>query len=124
MNKKRPINLNLATIQFPVMAIVSILHRISGLILFLLFPWILYLASQSLTNADSFLQTHDLLQHPLSKLLSWAFGSALIYHLLAGIRHLIMDLGYGEQVCQGRRSAIAVITLTVILDLLLGIWIW
>jgi succinate dehydrogenase / fumarate reductase, cytochrome b subunit len=124
VNQKRPVNLDLGTMKFPAMAIASILHRISGLILFLLLPFILYFLTMSLNSAESFIKVHILLESPYCKLLLWAFCVALIYHLLAGIRHLIMDLGFGEQVSAGRRSAVLVIALAVILTIFLGIWIW
>lgn len=124
MNQKRPINLDLGTMKFPAMAIASILHRISGLVLFLLLPFMLYCLDLSLKSAESFVNLHILLTNPFWKLCLWAFAAALVYHLLAGIRHLIMDLGYGEALCAGRRSAVLVIVLAVILTILLGIWIW
>ncbi len=124
MNHKRPVNLDLRTIKFPVMAIASILHRLSGIILFLLLPFLLYLLSLSLNGSESFSYMQILLKNPFYKLLLWAFSAALIYHLLAGIRHMIMDLGYGEEVEVGRQTARAVIALAVILTILLGIWIW
>ncbi|KTD33143.1 succinate dehydrogenase cytochrome b556 subunit C [Legionella nautarum] len=124
MNQKRPVNLDLGTIKFPAMAIASILHRISGLVLFLLLPFILYLLSKSLNSDVSFMQMQILLQSPFYKLLLWVFSAALVYHILAGIRHMIMDLGYGEEVKEGRQTAIWVIALAVILTIFLGIWIW
>ncbi|CDZ75891.1 Succinate dehydrogenase cytochrome b556 subunit [Legionella massiliensis] len=124
MNQKRPVNLDLATMKFPAMAIASILHRISGLVMFLLLPYVLYLLHLSLKSAESFGQFQQMLTSPYCKLLLWAFTVALVYHLLAGIRHMIMDLGYGESVCAGRRSAVLVIALAVILTIFLGIWIW
>ncbi|WP_045107035.1 succinate dehydrogenase, cytochrome b556 subunit [Legionella hackeliae] len=124
MNQKRPINLDLGTMKFPPMAIASILHRISGLVLFLLMPAMLYFLAISLQSPNSFMALQQMLGQPLHKLVLWAFSAALIYHMLAGIRHLLMDLGYGEDVKSGRRSAIFVITLAIILTLLLGIWIW
>ncbi|WP_094090021.1 succinate dehydrogenase, cytochrome b556 subunit [Legionella clemsonensis] len=124
MNQKRPINLDLGTMKFPPMAIASILHRISGVVLFLLMPAMLYFLALSLQSENSFIELQQKLAHPFHKLVLWAFGAALVYHLLAGIRHLLMDLGYGEQLKSGRRSAIIVIVLSIILTLLLGIWIW
>lgn len=120
MNQKRPVNLALTTLKYPPMAIVSILHRISGLMLFLLMPFMLYLLALSLKNADSF----DRLQDACCKLLLWAFGAALLLHLIAGIRHLLMDMGFGEQLEAGRRSAVAVMVLAAVLIILLGIRIW
>lgn len=124
VNQKRPVNLDLGTMKFPAMAIASILHRISGLVLFLLLPLILYFLALSLNSAESFAKVHTLLESPYYKLLLWAFSAALIYHLLAGIRHLVMDMGFGEEVSAGRHSAVSVIALTVILTIFLGIWIW
>lgn len=75
-------------------------------------------------SEESFAQMKELLTHPCYKLILWAFGAALIYHVLAGIRHMIMDLGFGEHLCAGRRTAILVIALAVILTIFLGFWIW
>ncbi|MGQ3888390.1 succinate dehydrogenase, cytochrome b556 subunit [Legionella sp. CNM-1927-20] len=124
MNKKRPVNLDLTTIKFPPMAIASILHRISGLALFLLFPIILYYLDLSLASPTSFVTLQSILAGVVAKLILWAFGAALIYHLLAGIRHLVMDAGYGEHLSSGRKSAIFVIIAAIVLTLLLGFWIW
>ncbi|AHE66103.1 succinate dehydrogenase, cytochrome b556 subunit [Legionella oakridgensis] len=124
MKQKRPVNLDLTSLKYPPMAIVSILHRISGIILFLLFPMLLYLFSLSLTSPLTFQDMSRILANPYCKLLLWAFSSALIYHLLAGIRHLLMDMGFAEGLETGRRSAIIVIILAIILIIFLGIWIW
>lgn len=124
MNKKRPVNLDLGTLKFPVMSIASILHRISGLVLFLLLPMMLYFLKLSLDSLQSFADLQIMLASPWLKVLLWAFATALIYHLLAGIRHLLMDIGIGEHLEQGRKSAVFVIGCSVILTILLGIWIW
>lgn len=124
MNKKRPVNLDLGTLKFPVMAIASILHRISGLVLFLLLPLMMWFLHHSLESEASFAQLQPLLTHPFYKLLIWAFCAALTYHLLAGVRHVLMDCGIGESLCSGRFSARLVIGSAVILTILLGIWIW
>ncbi len=73
---------------------------------------------------DSFEQLQTMLTRPFHKLLLWVFSAALIYHVLAGIRHLLMDMGVGEQVNVGRQSANIVIVLSIILTILLGLWIW
>lgn len=124
MNKKRPVNLDLGTLKFPVMAIASILHRISGMVLFLLLPLMLYFLQLSLPSPQSFADLQVLLASPLIKILLWGFCSALIYHLLAGIRHLLMDLGLGEHLPAGRNSAAVMIGCSVILIIFLGLWIW
>lgn len=124
MNKKRPVNLDLSSLRYPPMAIASILHRISGVVLFLLLPIMLFIFGQSMHSEESFVQIKSALIHPCYKLILWAFGTALIYHVLAGMRHMIMDLGFGEQLSTGRRTAVLVIALAVILTIFLGFWIW
>lgn len=124
MNKKRPVNLDLSTLKFPPMAIASILHRISGIVLFLLLPIMLFILGLSLRSESAFAEMKTLLSCTSYKLVIWAFSAALAYHVLAGIRHMIMDVGLGEHLCTARRTAILVIVLAVISTLFLGIWIW
>lgn len=124
MNKKRPVNLDLGSLKYPPMAIASILHRISGLVLFLLLPIMLFIFGQSLQSEEAFAQVKTVLAQPYYKMVVWAFGAALIYHILAGIRHLLMDIGWGEHLEEGRRTAVLVIILAVIFAIFLGIWIW
>ena len=122
VNHKRPVNLDLATIKFPVMAISSILHRISGVVLFLLFPVMLYFFEMSLKNAGTFTEVQQwILNNLYCKFVFWVFGAAIIYHLLAGIRHMVMDLGFGESLVAGRRSAVGVIAAAIFFTVLLGI---
>ncbi len=124
MNKKRPVNLDLGSLKFPPMAIASILHRISGLVLFIFLPVMLFILGKSLQSEEVFVQTKTMLASPYYKLALWAFSTAMIYHVLAGIRHLLMDMGLGEHLETARHSAIFVIVLSVILTIFLGIWIW
>lgn len=124
MNKKRPVNLDLGTMKFPPMAIASILHRVSGIILFVLLPIIIFILGQSLQSEEAFSLIKIKLSEPCYKLILWAFSAALAYHILAGIRHMIMDFGFGESLCAGRSSSILLIVLAVISTIFLGIWIW
>jgi len=124
MNKKRPINLDITTLHFPVMSITSIMHRLSGILVFFLLPMMLYYLQQSLQSAASFQKLQHLLQQPLHKLILWAFSSALIYHFMAGIRHMIADFGYGEVVTTAKKTAWVLIILTVITTISLGVWLW
>lgn len=106
------------------MAIASILHRISGVVLFVLLPIMLCIFSESMQSEQAFAQVKTWLAQPAYKMVVWAFGAAMIYHLLAGIRHLLMDMGFGEHLESGRRSAVLVIILAIILSIFLGFWIW
>ena len=125
VNQQRPVNLNLGSMKYPPMAIASILHRISGLVLFLLLPVMLYFLHVSLASSLSF----DKLQvmfasHAWCKLVLWAFSSAWLYHLLAGIRHLLMDTGRGETLQAARLSALLVIGVSSVGIAILGVCLW
>lgn len=124
MIKKRPVNLDLTSLRYPPMAIVSILHRISGLVIFLLLPIILYFLHLSLHSEQTFSTLQAWSAHSCFKLTFWVFCTAMIYHVLAGIRHLSMDFGLGETVAAGRVSALMVILLAVLLAVILGIYLW
>ncbi len=120
----RPINLNLFAFRFPPTAIVSILHRISGLLLVLLIPALLYLLQQSLLSAASFTNLQYSLANPLLRFGLWVLFSALVYHLFAGIRHLIMDYGYGESYAISRKTAYLVMVAAAIIITKLGVRLW
>jgi succinate dehydrogenase / fumarate reductase cytochrome b subunit len=121
---QRPKNLNLLTIRQPIPAIVSILHRISGIILFLAIPLILCGLHTSLTSQQSFDNLHDVFTTPIAKFISWAILSAFLYHFVAGIRHLLMDINVGVRLQSGRLSAILTLIITLSLIALTGIWLW
>jgi succinate dehydrogenase / fumarate reductase cytochrome b subunit len=122
---KRPVYLNLMQIRMPIPAIVSILHRASGLILFLLLPLLLWLLSSSLYSTNSFDALQETLaSHLLLRFFIWVVLSSLIYHLIAGIRHLIMDMGIGESLKAARFSAVVVMVISAVCVLFLGIWLW
>ncbi len=94
-NGKRIVNLQLFSLDYPITAVVSILHRISGIFLVLLIPALLWCLQYSLT-APGFQILQDILGKPLSKLLFFGFLLMLGYHLLAGIRHMLMDLHFAD----------------------------
>ena len=124
MNTGRPTNLNLFSIKWPVTALVSITHRISGILLFLATALLLYLLDLSLASQDGFMQAGELLSTPAASFVVWLTIAALLYHLIAGCRHLLMDIGIGETWRAARFAAAAVIVLSVIGAILAGLWIW
>ena len=124
MNDKRPVNLDLSTIKFPVTAIASITHRVTGVAIFLALPILLWMLDRSLASPESFADLKELMTSPLVKLVGWAILAVLLYHLVAGIRHLVMDAGVGESLEGGRRGAKLVFIISVVLILLVGGWIW
>ncbi len=122
--KQRPKNLDLFSIKFPVTSISSILHRISGVILFLVIPILLYMLSLSLDSTESFNQLRECMTGPVAKFVLWGIVASLLFHLVAGIRHLLMDAGLGESLSGGRTGAYLVLILGAILAILAGFWIW
>jgi succinate dehydrogenase / fumarate reductase cytochrome b subunit len=124
VNDKRPVNLDLSTIKFPVTAIASITHRVTGVAIFLALPILLWMLDRSLASPESFADLKELMTSPLVKLVVWAILAVLRYHLGAGIRHLIMDAGVGETLEGGQRGAKLVFIISVVLILLVGGWIW
>lgn len=124
MINQRPKNLNLFTIHFPLPAIVSILHRISGVALFLLIPVILWGLSLSLASPESFQTLHDKLTTSCAKVTILLFLAPFLYHFVAGIRHLLMDVNIGVELKSGRLTAFLTLLITLILVVLAGVYIW
>ncbi|MFT2096774.1 succinate dehydrogenase, cytochrome b556 subunit [Marinomonas sp. 2405UD66-6] len=125
MNKKRPVNLDISTISMPVTAVVSILHRITGIILFVGLVFLFYAFDLSLQSQEGFDQVVNVFQTSfLAKFIIWGVVSALMYHLVAGVKHLFMDLGHFEELESGRNAAVANLAIAAILIVLAGVWIW
>jgi len=124
VKKQRPVNLELNTISFPPSAIASILHRVSGVIMLVLVGLLVWLLSTSLSSPEGFAKAQSVMFHPVVKFVIWGFLTALGYHLLAGLRHMVMDMGYWEELDSGNISAKAIVVLAVILSVLAGVWLW
>lgn len=124
MKDQRPINLDLLKFRFPVMAIVSILHRVTGVLLFLFIPLILYVLHGSLVSQVSFTHLQSVLDWPISKVLAILIVGSATYHLFAGVRHLVMDFGLGESKSAGRATAWVLIVVSLVVTVLMGIWLW
>lgn len=103
--RSAPVYLNLFRIQFPVGALTSIGHRISGVLLFLAFPWLIYLFDLSLRDAAGFRHAGTLLQSGTLRLASVPVAWSLFHHLFSGIRFLLIDIEAGVELRQARASA-------------------
>ena len=108
----------------PITAWASITHRATGVFLFAGIALLLWALDESLSSAEGFASMQESLDNPLLKLVMWAVMSGLIYHSLAGIKHLIMDMGIGETMEGGILGVRIVVGLSAVLILLAGIWIW
>lgn len=124
MKKQRPVNLDLQTVSFPLTAIASILHRISGVIMFFAVGILMWLLSESLSSPMGFANVQDILDSFAAKFIIWGTLTALAYHLVVGVRHIIMDMGYGEEFDSATKSAQLSIVISVILSVLAGVWLW
>ena len=124
MKTNRPVNLDLSTVKFPMTAIVSILHRISGVVLLGGVLVLLYMLDMSLSSEETFNRLGEMLAMPVAKLVVWLVLAALSYHFVAGVRHLIMDMGIGESLKGGKLGAKLTLVLSIILILLAGVWVW
>ncbi|ASP49248.1 succinate dehydrogenase, cytochrome b556 subunit [Cognaticolwellia beringensis] len=124
MKKQRPVNLDLSTIKMHAAANASILHRVSGVIMVFAIGILLWTLSLSLSSIEGFTQVESLLDGVFFKIIILGTLSALIYHLLGGIRHLLMDLGYFEELASGNATAKLIIALWLVLTVVVGVRLW
>ena len=124
MDNKRPKHLALHHIKLPLPGFVSILHRISGLILFLALPLLLLMLQYSLRSIETYTQLLSVLAHPLLKLMLLGLLWAFLHHFCAGLRYLAIDLRYITSLTQARNSSKAVMVVSLALTVLAGAELW
>ena len=125
VNKNRPVNLDIATFRLPITAYVSILHRVSGIANVFISLVLIWLLSQSLASEDSYKYVIELTNLTSIKVVLFLILANLIYHSCAGIRHLIMDMGVGEDSFKsGKISAFVMIAVAMILLTLTFFWLF
>lgn len=124
MKKQRPVNIDLTTIKMHPAANASILHRVSGVIMVFAIGILLLTLSTSLSSAEGFAQIQGYLDGFFFTFIIFGCLSALTYHVLAGVRHLCMDLGYFEELDTGNASAKAIIAIWLVVSAIIGVWLW
>lgn len=112
---------DIARYRMPMASLVSILHRISGALIFLLLPFILYLLDSSLTSEISFDYFKGFTSGWFVKLIILALSWAYLHHFCAGIRHLIMDTHVGLDKDSARKSAVSVLVVSLLLAVLVAL---
>jgi len=123
--RERPKYLNLFRIRLPVPGLVSILHRISGALLFLAgIPLLLWFVQRSLGSQAGFDAAMQPFTTPLGKLVFLVLAWCYLFHLLAGIRHQELDLHLGIELAPARSSAAIVLVLSVVLALVIAMRLW
>jgi len=107
--------------RLPLAAYVSILHRASGALMFVLLPFVLYLLDKSLTSEISFEYFKGFTSHWFVKLLIVGLVWAYFHHVCAGIRHLLMDVHVGVDKDSGRKSSVIVFAISLPLTVLVAL---
>jgi succinate dehydrogenase / fumarate reductase, cytochrome b subunit len=129
-SKPRPVyrNINvftdLTTYRLPPAGFVSILHRVSGLGMFIMLPFVLYMFDRSLVSEISYGKFQAFFSNWFVKLLMSGLTWAYLHHFVAGVRHLFMDMHMGLDKEQGNNSAIAVFAVSIPLALIVIAKIW
>ena len=113
--------------RLPLAALVSILHRASGGLMFILMPFIIWMFDTSLTSEISYAQFTAVFAGGVGFLPGWFFKLvalaliwAYLHHFIAGVRHLWMDATHAVTLEFGRRSAVFTLAVSVVLTLALG----
>ena len=123
MKSKRPIDLPLSQVisvnRSPI-AIASILHRISGIVLFLLIPVMLWLLQNSLASPESFETVFD---NVFIRFLAWIFVAAIAYHFVMGVKHLFADNGQNEELQSARMASVVSLVIAAILIVASFVWV-
>ena len=101
------------------------MHRVTGVALFFGAIFMVYALGLSLESPQGFAEAAEMLQESfLAKLIAWGLVSALLYHFFAGMKHLVMDAGYCEELESGQRAAKITLIIAGVAILLAGVWVW
>jgi len=127
VKSNRPVNLSMGQVlevnlKSPV-AIASILHRLSGVIVFLLVPVLLWLLDKSLSSAEGFAEVQAIFSGFIVRFIVWVFVAGLLFHFIMGIKHLLADLGFAEELQSGRVAATISLILAAISIVASFVWI-
>ena len=124
MSARRPKHLNLFKIHLPLPGVLSILHRVSGVLLAWALPAALGALHFSLESEEGYECVAEFFAHPLMKLLVWGAAWALFHHLCAGVRFLALDFHIGTELATARRTAMAAFVVSILMTLAFGVWLW
>ncbi|MEL0092779.1 MAG: succinate dehydrogenase, cytochrome b556 subunit [Pseudomonadales bacterium] len=125
-NSNRPINVGIGDLlqfSWPITALASITHRVAGVALFVAFGFALYVLELSLSSASGFEEVQTLLTSGIAKSILWVSLAALIYHFVAGIKHLLLDGSDAESLAVGRTAAIVTLLVSLALIALMTLWV-
>ena len=124
MKTDRPVNLNLFAMSWPLAAITSITHRITGVVLFVGVGFALYALDIALSSPAGFAEAQAMAETPFGTLVRWGLLLALIYHIVAGIKHLLLDFHMGDSLQAAQNGAVIVIVATLFITAGVGALLW
>ena len=126
MKDKRPVYLSVNPLQFnfPVAALASIVHRMTGVVLLIAVGYFLYLLQLALPNPAGFDAAQALLTKPTHQGISFICLSAVVYHLILGVKHLLLDFHVADSLSGSRNMTILCLSLFAGCEILLVLWVW
>ena len=124
MKKQRPVNLDLSTINLPSAGKASILHRITGVAMFFALIFVIWAWATSLGSKADFAFVQEVMQGAFGFVIAVGTLSALSFHFIGGIRHLVMDMGHWEELESGNLSANIAMGLWIIVTIVIGVVLW
>ena len=122
MNTQRPVNLKITSL--PITAVVSITHRITGLVLFVGTGYLIYLLQLVLSSEEGFASAKQIMSGNIARIGLWLTLVALAYHVIAGVKHLLLDLHVGDTIRAARLGSWVTLIVTFVLAVFAGVWIW
>jgi succinate dehydrogenase / fumarate reductase cytochrome b subunit len=121
LTDKRPVYLNLFKIRLPTTGIVSFAHRVSGFLLFLAIPFSIYVLDLSVTSSQGYEQSLQLIQQPVIQVILLLLVWAIVHHLLAGIRYLLLDFDIAIDKAGSNMTAWTVILAEICM---MAVYVW
>lgn len=115
----RPVHLNLFKIKLPIGGIMSIIHRATGVFMFLALPILIYLLDLSLSGPAGYAEAADAMHGVIGTVFVFLIMWSIAHHLLAGVRYLLIDVDLGVEREIARQSALGVVVAAPILGLVL-----
>jgi succinate dehydrogenase / fumarate reductase cytochrome b subunit len=120
MTTNRPVFLDFWHLKLPISGLVSILHRVSGVMMIASVPVLAAMFALALSGPEGFAASVAFFDHPLIKIARLLLGWAVLHHLFAGIRHLILDMGWGVELPIARKSAWTVLFAAIVVVIVGG----
>ena len=122
--KAHPVWYNLNLLNLPIPGLVSIFHRISGVLLFVGLIWLLFLLDMSLSSESEFDRFKSYVSLPIVKLALLVILWSYLHHFCAGIRYLFLDIHKGLDLATARATSYAVFAVSLVLTVLIGAKLW